>query len=78
MMASSLPTDRYLDPHQARTRPPTAYEDLLGDSIERAFAAGVSELPAMVAHLNGTGPSCENGQPWTEQSFAELMARLGN
>jgi hypothetical protein len=76
-MASPVPTDRYLDPHQARTRQPTPYEDLLGDAIERAFASGVSELPAMVAHLNATGPSCENGQPWSEQSFQELMARLG-
>jgi hypothetical protein len=77
MMQATLPTDRYLDPHQARTRAPTPYEDLLGDAIERAFAAGVSELSAMVAHLNATGPSCENGQPWTEKSFQELMARLG-
>jgi len=77
-MASTLPTDRYLEPHQARTRQPTPYEDLLGDSIERGFAAGVSDLRAMVEHLNATGPSCENGQPWTEQSFAALMARLGH
>ncbi len=72
-----LPTDRYLDPHQARTRASTPFEDLLGDSIERAFAAGVSELPDMVVHLNRTGPSAENGEPWTEQSFQALMKRLG-
>ncbi|WP_367618161.1 recombinase-like helix-turn-helix domain-containing protein, partial [Variovorax sp. CAN15] len=30
--------DRYLQPHQARRRPATTYEDLLGDVIERAFA----------------------------------------
>ena len=70
--------DRYLEPHQARTRVPTAYEDLLGDAIERAFAGGVTELSAMVAQLNATGPSCDNGQPWTEASFHQLMARLGN
>ena len=70
-------TDRYLDPHQARTRAATPYEDLLGDAIERAFGAGVGELPAMVAHLNATGPAAENGQPWTEQSFQDLMRRLG-
>ena len=65
-MQTTLPTDRYLDPHQARTRQSTPYEDLLGDAIERAFADGVTELPALVAQLNDTGPSCENGQPWTE------------
>jgi hypothetical protein len=30
-----------------------------------------------VAYLNRTGPSAENGEPWTESSFAALMARLG-
>ena len=70
-------SDRYLDPHQARTRAPTSYEDQLGDAIERAFGAGVTELRDMVAHLNASGPSCENGQPWSEASFRELMARLG-
>jgi len=76
-MQSQRPTDRYLDPNQARERASTPYEDLLGDAIERAFAAGVSELPTMVAHLNATGPSSENGQPWTEHSFQALMHRLG-
>lgn len=72
-----MQTDRYLEPHQARQRPPTTYEDLLGDAIERAFSDGVQELPALVAYLNRTGPSSENGEPWTEQNFQALMARLG-
>ena len=29
---------RYLEPHQARMREPSQYENLLGDSIERAYA----------------------------------------
>jgi hypothetical protein len=70
-------TERYLQPHQARLRPPTPFEDLLGDAIERAFADGVHKLHALVAYLNRTGPSAENGEPWTESSFAALMARLG-
>ena len=70
--------DRYLVPHQARQRPPTSFEDLLGDAIERAYAAGINELPALVESLNRTGPSAEHGQPWTEASFTALMARLGN
>lgn len=74
----SLPTDRYLDPHQARQRPPTPYEDLLGDAIERAFGSGVTELRDLVVSLNATGPSSENGEAWTEASFTALMARLGN
>lgn len=69
--------DCYLEPHQARQRPPTSYEDLLGDAIERAFGAGAHDLPELVARLNDTGPSAENGEPWTEASFRALMARLG-
>jgi hypothetical protein len=70
--------DRYLDPHQARQRPPTPFEDLLGDAIERAYANGIHDLSGLVAYLNQTGPSAENAQPWTESSYVALMARLGN
>jgi len=70
-------TDRYLQPQQARQRPPTVFEDLLGDAIERGFAAGHHTLPELVAHLNREGLPAGNGQPWTEESFSALMARLG-
>jgi len=65
----------YLNPHQARSRTPTAYEDLLGDSIERAFGAGIQDLASLVAHLNRTGPSCPAGT-WTEESYRAEIARL--
>ena len=71
-----MSTERYLEPHQARRRAPTTFEDLLGDAIERAFAQGAHTLPELVACLNRTGPSAENGEDWTEQSFQDLMARL--
>ena len=32
-----MAVDRYLEPHQARQRPATLFEDLLGDAIERAI-----------------------------------------
>ena len=70
-------TDRYLQPHQACQRPPTQFEDLLGDAIERAFAQGIHDLPGLVAYLNGTGPSADNGEPWTEASYTALVTRLG-
>lgn len=72
-----MKTDRYLEPHQARKRAPTTFEDLLGDAIERAFGDGVHTLPELVACLNRTGPSGENGEAWTEQGFQALMVRLG-
>ena len=72
-----MTTERYLEPQQAKQRPATQFEDLLGDAIERAFADGIHDLPGLVAYLNRTGPSAENGQPWTESSYCALMARLG-
>ena len=67
----------YLEPHQARTRKPTAYEDLLGDSIERAYAAGHHEIDDLLAHLNKAGPLGPDGQAWTPETFQAEMARLG-
>jgi hypothetical protein len=72
-----LPTDRYLDPHQARQRPATTYEDLLGDAIERAFAAGVHDLPGLVEHLNHNGLATPSGQAWTEALYRKHIATLG-
>jgi hypothetical protein len=71
-------THRYLEPNQARARAQTPYEDLLGDAIERAFGAGVDTLAALVDKLNETGPAADNGQPWTEASLEQTMARLGD
>lgn len=73
-----MAADRYLEPHQARERAPTLFEDLLGDSIERAFGEGAQTLPELVAYLNRSGPGCDNGQAWTEESLQALMARLGH
>ena len=72
----SLDKDRYLNPHQARQRPTTPYEDLLGDAIERAFGAGHWELEALVGHLNKTGPLAMNSLPWTVESYQTEIARL--
>lgn len=69
--------ERYLQPHQARQRPPTSFEDLLGDAIERAFGQGHWELDALVAYLNKSGPAGPNGQAWTAESFQQAMKTLG-
>jgi hypothetical protein len=70
--------DRYLNPHQARRRPPTSYEDLLGDAIERAFGAGHWELDALVNYLNKSGPLGPNGAPWTTESFQTAIKSLAD
>ncbi|MAK90179.1 MAG: hypothetical protein CMI13_02940 [Oleibacter sp.] len=71
-------TDRYFEPHQARTRDNTPFEDLLADSIERAYAKDIVELDGLVNHLNIFGPPSptEDGV-WTEANFQKLMAKLG-
>ncbi|MBT2326355.1 hypothetical protein J7E62_28940 [Variovorax paradoxus] len=68
--------DRYLQPHQARERTPTTYEDLLGDAIERAFADGVQDLAGLVERLNDSGLASPGGQPWTEDNYRQAMAKL--
>ena len=74
-MSSTKPL--YNATHQARVSDPTTYEHLLGDSIERAFAAGIHDLDGLVHYLNTTGLSGPNGEPWTPQSYEREMARLG-
>jgi hypothetical protein len=63
--------------HQHRATEPTAYESLLGDSIERAFAQGIHDLNALVTYLNNAGPAGPNGQAWTAELYCQEMARLG-
>ena len=67
----------YNETHQHRPHAPTAYESLLGDSIERAFAQGLHDLPSLVAYLNQAGPTAPNGHAWTPELFEKEMARLG-
>ncbi len=79
-MTHSIPfhthlADRFLNPHQAQRRAPTSFEDLLGDAIERGFAAGHWELDALVNYLNASGSQALSGQPWTSASFAALMEK---
>lgn len=71
-------TDRILQPHQARVRTPTTYEDLLGDAIERAYAAGIHDLQGLVEALNRDGITSPSGQLWTEAIYREEIAALGN
>jgi hypothetical protein len=71
-------TEPYLQPNQARKRPNTQFEELLGDSIERAFGKGVTELPDLLAHLDLAGPPCPlTSGEWTAGAYKTLMARLG-
>jgi len=68
---------RYLNPHQARDREPDDYQNLLGDTIERSYAAGVHDLAGLVARLNEAAVPAPNGQVWTPELFQKEMKRLG-
>jgi hypothetical protein len=67
----------YLNQHQARDREPDDYQNLLGDAIERSFAAGVHDLPGLVGALNEARLPAPNGQAWTAELFQKEMKRLG-
>jgi len=67
----------YLNPHQARDRAPDDYQNILGDAIERAFAAGIHDLPGLVGRLNEAGVPSPNGAGWTPELFQKEMKRLG-
>ena len=72
---SRLPAP-YLQPHQARRRAPTDYENMLGDAIEAAFAAGAWELDALVARLNADGIRTPDGREWTVDNFESIVKGL--
>lgn len=71
-------TDRYLEPHQARKRAPTTYEDLLGDAIERAYGAGIHDLKDLVQALNDSGLASPSGKIWTEEVYRQEIADLAD
>jgi hypothetical protein len=72
-----MSNDRFLNPHQAKQRQSTPYEDLLGDAIERAFGSNITELEPLLEYLNKSGPLGPNGQPWTTQTYKAEMAKMG-
>lgn len=62
---------------QNRPTPPTAYENALGDALERVFDSGAVELSEVVAKLNELGIKSPQDSAWTEESFTSEMQRLG-
>lgn len=69
-------SDRYLQPYQARLREPTLYEDLLGDALERAFASGIHDLPALVSQLNREGLATPSGEAWSADNYRDALHAL--
>ena len=61
---------------QTRTRPPTEYENRLGDALEQVFEAGAIALGDVVAKLNDLGVRTEDGRRWTAEVFTQEIERL--
>lgn len=62
---------------QTRAAEPSAYENALGDALERAFSDGALTLEEVVRGLNAQDFRRHDGQPWTVATFEAEMARLG-
>jgi hypothetical protein len=67
----------YVHPHQAQARPPSAYENLLGDALEAAFRDGARQLEDVVARLNADGVRTPTGGTWTSENFESILKGLG-
>lgn len=66
----------YLSAHQSRHRESDMYENLLGDAIERCFAAGIHDLDGIARRLNEQCVPAPGGQSWTPSLFEQEMKRL--
>lgn len=71
------PKGQYLETHQTRDSEPGDYENLLGDALERAFEAGVTDLEGVVQGLIDYGVPAPAGQSWSVPLLSEELKRLG-
>ena len=67
----------YLEANQSRNDEPTPYENKLADAIEKVYAEKIRELGPIVQRLNELGTADPDGNPWTQQSFVEVVRELG-
>ncbi len=71
------PEGQYLEVHQTRVIEPSEYESLLGDALERAFAAGVTEIEGIVQELINYGVPAPDGKSWDIALLRAELSRLG-
>ncbi len=73
------PEGQYLEIHQTRDRTPGEFENLMGDALERAFAAGIDDIDSVVQALVDCGVPAPDGQSWNADLLqAELKRLSGN
>jgi hypothetical protein len=61
--------EQYLEEHQSRRRPPTAYELKLAGAIEEVFGGGAHDLQGLVAGLAALGVTTRDGRPMTAEDL---------
>lgn len=54
-----------------------SYEDRLGDALEKLLGGGADDLVALSSGLNELGIESPDGAPWTADSLAAELHRLG-
>lgn len=62
---------------QNRQRAPEPFELDLTATLEEVFDGGAVELDEVIAGLNARDSRDRQGQPWSEASFLQEMAVLG-
>lgn len=62
---------------QTRASAPGAFEHALVAALEEVFADGATELDAVIEGLNARHRHDRNGQAWTQESFLQELAVLG-
>ena len=67
----------FMEPGQAQPRPPTDYENLVGDALEAAFRDGATELAQVIERLNADGIRTPQGGRWTVDNFELVLNALG-
>ncbi len=72
------PNGQSLNPHQTRDRAPSDYENLLGDALERSFAAGVQDIEGVVQGLIDYGVPAPEGKSWNAALLESELKRLGH
>ena len=70
------PEGQFLEVHQTRDRTPGEYENLMGDALERAFAAGVEDIEGVVQGLIDYGVPAPGGQSWNAALLQAELKRL--
>ncbi len=63
---------------QTRSSEPTAYENALGDALERILGDGVHDLAGICGRLNEVGVKAPDGSVWTESMFEAEIKRFGS